>query len=221
MKKAKGIVWGIVIVAIGIILGLNAVGITDIDIFFDGWWTLFIIIPCGISVFTSKNKVGNIIGVTVGVILLLNCLEIIDFEIVWKVVVPVLIIAFGIKLIFNNAFTKKEFPKIKIGTKSSTAIFSGKEIKYDDEIFNGATYTAVFGGIESDLRGAAIQNNAVINVTVIFGGVDILLPENVNVKTSSTSFFGGIDSEDHLNNGDNAITVYVNATSIFGGIDVK
>lgn len=35
MKKLNGIVWGIVLVAAGVLLGLNAFGITDIDIFFD------------------------------------------------------------------------------------------------------------------------------------------------------------------------------------------
>ena len=35
----------------GVIFGLNALEITDINIFFDGWWTLFIIVPCFIGLF--------------------------------------------------------------------------------------------------------------------------------------------------------------------------
>ena len=45
MKKAGNILWGIVLIVIGVIFALNALDITSIDIFFDGWWTLFIIIP--------------------------------------------------------------------------------------------------------------------------------------------------------------------------------
>ena len=37
--------WGIVFVLFGIVLGLNALGITNINIFFAGWWTMFIIVP--------------------------------------------------------------------------------------------------------------------------------------------------------------------------------
>ena len=46
MKKVSNILWGIIFVAAGVILALNAIGITHIDLFFDGWWTLFIIVPC-------------------------------------------------------------------------------------------------------------------------------------------------------------------------------
>ena len=41
MKDLSRILWGIVLVLLGIIWGLNATGVTNIDIFFDGWWTLF------------------------------------------------------------------------------------------------------------------------------------------------------------------------------------
>lgn len=46
MNNIKNILWGIILVIIGVIIGLNTMGITDIDIFFDGWWTLVIIVPC-------------------------------------------------------------------------------------------------------------------------------------------------------------------------------
>ena len=84
MNNIKNILWGIVLVIIGVIIGLNTIGITDIDIFFDGWWTLFIIVPCFIGLFTNKDKTGNIIGLLVGVILLLGMQNIIDFNLIWK-----------------------------------------------------------------------------------------------------------------------------------------
>ena len=36
--------WGIALLAVSAVLTLNAFGITNIEIFFDGWWTLFIIV---------------------------------------------------------------------------------------------------------------------------------------------------------------------------------
>ena len=61
MNKLTKILWGIVFIAIGI--GLNALEITSINIFFKGWWTLFIIIPCLIGLFDSDSdgKTGNLI----------------------------------------------------------------------------------------------------------------------------------------------------------------
>lgn len=34
MNNIKNILWGIILVIIGVIIGLNTIGITDIDIFF-------------------------------------------------------------------------------------------------------------------------------------------------------------------------------------------
>ena len=42
MKKVGNILWGIVLIVLGIIIGLNATGVTHINIFFRGWWTLII-----------------------------------------------------------------------------------------------------------------------------------------------------------------------------------
>ncbi len=221
MRKVRGIIWGLIAVAIGVILLLNAFGVTEIDLFFDGWWTLLIIVPCTISFFTSKNKVGDGIGIAIGVILLLNCRDILDFEIVWKILLPVLVIAIGLKMIFRNVFSDKMSSKKKEIGKHSTAIFSGEEINYKNEFFNGASYTAVFGGIDCDLREAIIKNDATIYVTSVFGGAEILLPDYVNVKVNATSIFGGVDSEDHINNDVNGLTVNINATCIFGGVDIK
>ena len=56
MKSFKGALLGVILVGIGIILCLNEFGLTDIDIFFKGWWTLFIIVPSLISIFSDKEK---------------------------------------------------------------------------------------------------------------------------------------------------------------------
>ena len=44
MKKFKRILLGALLVVIGVLFALNALEITNIKIFFDGWWTLFIIV---------------------------------------------------------------------------------------------------------------------------------------------------------------------------------
>ena len=49
MNNYSNVLWGFVLIIIGIVFGLNALDITDINIFFDGWWTLFIIVPCFID----------------------------------------------------------------------------------------------------------------------------------------------------------------------------
>ena len=36
MSNLKNTLWGILLIVVGLIIGLNALGITNIDIFFDG-----------------------------------------------------------------------------------------------------------------------------------------------------------------------------------------
>ena len=59
MKRFGNLLWGLVFIAIGIIIAVNSLGIAKINIFFDGWWTLFIIVPCFIGLFKNEDKSLN------------------------------------------------------------------------------------------------------------------------------------------------------------------
>ena len=107
MKKVSSILWGIVLIAAGVVLALNVFNIMDINIFFDGWWTLFIIVPCAIGLFTEREKTGNIIGIAVGVFLLLCCQDILSFSMLWKLLVPAIIVIIGLKMVFTGLFGNK------------------------------------------------------------------------------------------------------------------
>ncbi|MGN0164143.1 MAG: LiaF transmembrane domain-containing protein [Candidatus Ornithomonoglobus sp.] len=225
MRKINSIVWGIALLAVSAVLILNIFQITDIEIFFDGWWTLFIIVPSLIGLFTGHDKTADIIGLLIGIFLLLACQDILDFDMLWKLIVPVIIAVIGIKMIFSGIGRNRGFVK-SIETNSNNmkiafAAFSGQDINFDNEIFKGAELTSVFGGIKCDLRNAVFESDTVINVCSIFGGMDILLPEHVNIKVNSNSVLGGIDSKKHQNSNDNQYTVHLNGTCIFGGVDVK
>lgn len=226
MNNIKNILWGIILVIIGVIIGLNTIGITDIDIFFDGWWTLIIIVPCFIGLFTNKDKTGNIIGLLVGVILLLGMQNIIDFNLIWKLLLPSIIVIIGLSLIFKNTFNSKINNEIKKLNNKNTkdneycATFSGQRIDFPNEEFKGATLNSVFGSITCDLREAKIKEDVVINASSVFGGIDIIVPDDVNIKIKSNSIFGGVNNK-KKNNEDKKYTIYVNASCLFGGVDIK
>ncbi|MBQ4569383.1 MAG: hypothetical protein IJA62_04955 [Ruminococcus sp.] len=225
MKKVSSILWGIVLIAAGVVLALNVFNIMDINIFFDGWWTLFIIVPCAIGLFTEREKTGNIIGIAVGVFLLLCCQDILSFSMLWKLLVPAIIVIIGLKMVFAGLFGNKAneiIAKIKQNggeTKVGCATFSGCKLNYDGEVFEGAELTAVFGGVDCNLKNAIIEKDCAIQVSAIFGGIDILVPDNVNVKVSSNCIFGGISNKTALHK--EAPTIYVSGTCMFGGVEIK
>ena len=228
MKNFGNVLWGIVLIAIGLIIGGNSLGIINVDLFFDGWWTLFIIIPCFIGIFKEKDKTSDIIGVLIGVVLLLCCQGKLDFDIVWKLAFPTILIIIGISFIFKDAFNSAINKEIKELNEKRTkedgyyATFSGQNLKFDGEKFNGTDLSAVFGGIKCDLRNAIIEDDVVINVSSIFGGTEIYVPDNVKVKIKSTSIFGGVEEKkkDTVQD-EKEHTIYINATCMFGGVEIK
>ena len=72
-----------------------------------------------------------------------------------------------------------------------------------------------------DLRDSIINEDIVINTSSIFGGITVYIPENVNVKITSTSIFGGVSDERKNKNKEAKYTIYINATCLFGGVDIK
>lgn len=220
MKKSQSIIWGIVLILVGIIIGGNSLGLFQVDVFFDGWWTLFIIVPSLFGIASDKDKTGSLITLVIGILLLLACQNIINFDIIWKLIVPIIIVGIGLSLILKNSFSGNVV-KDDDSKEEVFATFSGQDIKVDNE-FKGKTLNAIFGGIKLDLREAKIKKDVVINATAIFGGIDLYIPEGVNVKVTSTSIFGGVDGKKLDTKADEkAHTIYVNATCIFGGVDIK
>lgn len=231
MKKYGGLIWGLVLVVIGIVLVGNATGLFNVNIFFDGWWTLFIIVPCFIGLITDNEKTGSFIGLVIGVLLLLACQDVVDFDLILKLIFPIIILVIGLSLIIKNVSNTEFNDEIKKINQTNevkeeyAATFAGQDIKIDKEEFKGTTINAVFGGVKLDLTDAVIKEDVVINASSIFGGIDIILPEGVVVKIKSNSMFGGVDNK-YKNKEKKAtskkeITVYVNASCLFGGVDIK
>lgn len=225
MNKIGNLLWGLIFIVVGVIFGLNALDITDINIFFDGWWTLFIIVPCFIGLFKDEDKSGNLIGLIIGLCLLLGCIDIIEFNLIWKLMVPAILVIIGLSFIFKDTLNNKIKSEIKKLNKNETkeycACFSGQNIDFNNEEFTGCSISAVFGGVKCDLKNAIIKNDVVINANSIFGGITIYVPEDVNVKISSTSIFGGVSDERKNKINDAKYTIYINATSMFGGVEIK
>lgn len=223
----KNLIWGILLILIGIIIGGNAFGIININIFFDGWWTLFIIIPSFIGLFKENKRIENIIGLIIGIILLLLCQGIIDFYIISKLLVPGILVGIGIFIIIKNTLgekTNQEIKRLNENKKSQDeycVTFSSQDVRFDNEECMGADLTAVFGALKCDLSKAIIKSDIVINLSSIFAGIDIYVPENVKVKIKSTSIFGGVSDEKKHCQNVGEYTIYINATCLFGGVEVK
>ena len=224
MKDLSRILWGIVLVLLGIIWGLNGTGVADINIFFDGWWTLFIIVPAFVNLIDSKEtgKWGSSLWLIIGILLLLACRDIIDLDLVWKLAVPIIIVLIGLSLIFKNPDKdgiKESIEKLDDKKREYlTVSFKEQKISKSGD-FKGANLDAVFGSLKLDLTDAKLGKETIIKASSIFAGIKITVPEDVEVKVRTTPIFGGV-SNTHKNNNSKKI-VYIDAICVFGGIEIQ
>ena len=225
MKK-ENVLWGLGFIIVGILVLVNALGILEFNVFFKGWWTLFIIVPCFVNIFKDNDKTASIIGTVFGILLLLAVRDVINFDLLWKILLPLVLIIIGLSLIFKDKVSDKVKDEIKKLNKNSkdeyTATFSGQDLNFDDEEFKGCELNAIFGGIKCNIKNAKLKDDVVINASSIFGGITLYVPKDVNVKVVSNSIFGGVSGNYNKNKNDKkGKTIYVNATCLFGGVEIK
>lgn len=224
-SKLSNLLWGLFFVIIGIGFAGNAVLGWHFNLFFHGWWTLFIIIPFAIDLIQNGIRPWPLGGLLVGIFLLLASRGIVDGDILAKLIVPFIFILIGLSIIFKNfllrEYTHHKNVQYQGGNSEYSAIFSGRTDRVTGEKFMGTTINAIFGGVDLDLRNAIIDEDVIINASAIFGGIDIFLPPNVKVKVSNVPIFGGVDCK-YVGSADpNAPTILINSTCMFGGIDIK
>ncbi|MDO4287922.1 MAG: LiaF-related protein [Eubacterium sp.] len=225
-NRIGNILWGLLFILVGVGIGGEILDLWSFELFFDGWWTLFLIVPALIMIFQNGPRTGSCILLGIGVLLLLGQQDFLDAHLVGRLVFPLVLIIVGFAIIFSKkssgqvkdipAFTPKDG---KLPTYS--AVFGGQELRVNHEAFEGASLAAVFGGVDLDLRDAIITEDIVISAAAIFGGVDIVLPPNVKCVVAGTPVFGGIEDKSASPLDEQSPVVSVQATAIFGSVGIK
>lgn len=197
--KVENWLWGGLFILVGMGLCGNVFNIWHFKVLFNGWWTLFIIIPCIINIIGNGFKFTNIIGIIIGVILFLECNKLFPTGIIIKLIFPCILIVIGINILFQGK-ERQENLKIDMGKSGFliiTSIFSGHGLKPSNEVIKGC------------------------NIVAVFGGVDLYVSDRVNIKSRSIPIFGEIDNKAPTCFIENAPTIYVDSVCIFGGIDIQ
>ena len=215
MKTFSRVLLGLSIIILGVLIGLNAIDLVNFSKFFNGWWTLFIIIPSISYLVTSKDKAASIIFLLIGILLFLACRGLIDFSIVLKLILPVVLIGVGFHFIYSYYLhNKKDRDNNEIGS-----VFSSDNIKVTKK-YNGGYINSIFGVLTFDLTEADISKDIVIENTSIFGKTKIILPKDVNVIVRNVNIFGKTTNNREKHSKTNTDTVFINTKNIFGGVDI-
>ncbi len=102
-------------------------------------------------------------------------------------------------------------------------ILSGNKRTVTTKNFKGGTVTAVLGGVDINLLNADMQSPAVLDVTVLMGGIKLIVPAGWEVKNNVTTILGGVEERRQYIQTDatDKKILILKGTTILGGIDVR
>jgi predicted membrane protein len=140
----------------------------------------------------------------------------ISFNLIW----PFGLIALGTTLITRAWRQHTAAPGITDQSTSDFAFWSGIQRKIVSPLFRRADFTAVMGGIEVDLRQASTTGEAVIDVFVVMGGLQLRIPPDWAVSNQVVAIMGGIHDESSGLK-DAKTRLILRGFVLMGGVEVK
>jgi predicted membrane protein len=89
--------------------------------------------------------------------------------------------------------------------------------------FQGGEVSAIFGGMELDLRDAGLAGGtAIIDATVVCGGIELRVPRDWRVNIQTTTLLGGVENKrSQPNASDVKGELTITGAVLCGGIEVK
>ncbi len=215
---------GITLIIIGFFFILDTFNIMEFGGIISDWWpAIFIII--GLIKLQGQDRIAGLIFILIGALLLLTIHDIVEWNSIWRLW-PLILIFIGLSMIFKGRHTNRKLSNEKTTGDEyihSNAVFGGSEHTVTSQNFRGGETMALFGGVELDMRQAKISpDGCKIHATALFGGVEIIVPEDWNVIITGTPIFGGIDSKSRRKSDTNGNKdVHIHCTVAFGGVEIK
>lgn len=223
---------GILLIVAGLILIIKKSSVLPepLDYFIDDIifsWQMLLIAIGVITLAGSDNKTPGIVLISVGGFFLIPELFT-DFFRSFNFFWPALFIVVGVVLLMNSKRIVKKLDYSGVNRADyidNVNIFSGAERQVVTDNFMGGKITSIFGGGEIDLtRSSLSPGDNVIEITCIFGGTTIIVPDNWNVILDVTPILGGFSDSRKLRGDvirDNTRSLVIRGTVIFGGGEIK
>ena len=227
-RSSPGLIPALVIIAIGLIFLLNNLHVLYMDQWYRYWPV--ILIAAGLAKLVDATAAGpRVFGgalIAVGGLFLADNQNLIRLS--WDDFWPLVLIGVGVLMLVNRLSGPQVWvhrpPAMTEGMFAANAVFSGFKRRVTDGDFRGAYVTALFGGGELNLRQADMAGDtAVVQVSAIFGGVEIKVPRSWLVISEGTGIFGGFSDSTSQPPEDTPglKRLVVKGEAIFGGVDIK
>ncbi|MCG5103239.1 LiaF transmembrane domain-containing protein [Oceanobacillus alkalisoli] len=216
----SGRIWlGVLFLLFGLGFLLHQAKIIDLSQLFSNWWPLLLMMIGMVLLISRKHSSASsgLLFLLIGLLFLMNRW----FDLNLKAyILPLLFIIIGIVIIFTRIKREKN---IHIADDLDTfVLFSGADINSQSQTFQGGTVTTILGGAEIDLRDAQIIDGASIDLTTVLGGVELKVPDDVQVEIYGIPILGGWEDKTRVRRQTEEVPVLkVNCLTILGGVEIR
>jgi predicted membrane protein len=218
------IFWGLALVVVGFLFLSQNLGFLR-DFPFWNYLPALLIILGIYQLFVSQFRAwaGPVILILLGTFLLLAALEFISWSTFGTLIWPTILILVGLSIIFRRSGSKHDYTVETDAQFNVFSAFSGQNRRITGSDFRNGELTAMFGGVEIDMREAVVSNKpARVQTTVMFGGADVFVPQDWDVRIDVFAMFGGTeDKRINLPQAKETPDLIINGTVLFGGLSVK
>lgn len=213
---------GLMILAVGVVLTLDNLGILYADEILR-YWPAGLIAIGALKMWQARagrggGSAGLIIAVA-GTWLLLDVMGFVrvDLRDAW----PLVLVFAGVAIVWQGIRRRPHGARIDSNdTVSALALLGGLSRGSNSTAFEGGELTAVMGGLEIDLRQARIDGEAIIDVFAMWGGIDIRVPDDWTVIVRVTPILGGVDDKTRPPR-DTAQRLVLRGAVVMGGVEIK
>ncbi len=133
---------------------------------------------------------------------------------------PIGLVMIGVVIIQRALGLRRVEPGTTDQSISDLAFWAGIERKVTSSLFRRADVTAVMGGIQLDFRQAAINGEAVVDLFVFMGGVEIKVPPDWVVSNQAIAIMGGAQDKS-TGAADSKHRLVLRGFIMMGGVEVK
>jgi hypothetical protein len=217
------LLFGLAVIAVGLLFTFDNLRIIDADAYLRYWPAGLIAIGL-LKIWQARAGIGNALGgfllTLAGAWLLLEETAVVRIS-VWELW-PMLLVFVGAYLVWHGlAGPPAREAADQNATVSALAVLGGVARGNNSRAFRGGDLTAVMGGCELDLRHAAIDGEAVLDVFALWGGIEVRVPEDWTVVSKVIPFMGGFDDKTRPPRGAGPHRLIVRGFVIMAGVEVK
>jgi hypothetical protein len=223
---------GVLVIAAGLLMTFDNLGLVHAEQYMQFWPGGVIAIGL-LKLWHSRDGAGGAFGgllfTLIGTWLLLEQTSVVNVNVrdMW----PALLVLAGGFLVWQGLSRPRPRPlpaavdagatSNALATLNAIAVLGGVSRGSNSAAFRGGEVTAVLGGCEIDLRQAAIDGEAVIEVFALCGGLEIRVPDDWTVESRVVPVLGGVDDKTRPPQGASRHRLVLRGTVVMGGIEIK